>query len=145
MTEYMMRVKDEAQAEPLLTYLRSLDYVELLNGEGSDEVREPAISGVRAEADQGYVRFATHPKQHLMMQEAAAFEAMHEQLKQRYLNQFVAVHNGEVVDSDADVSSLMERIREAYPDEIVLIRQVEDQLPRDLVVRSPRLEPIGAK
>ena len=73
-----------------------------------------------------------------MDQEVAAFETMHEELWKKYPNQFVAVYQGQVIDFDEDEWNLLARIDEKYPDEVVLIRQVQSELPGDIIFRSPR-------
>lgn len=73
-----------------------------------------------------------------MDQEVAAFEAMHAALWEKYPHQFVAVYGGQVVDYDVDEWRLIARLDQSHPDEIVLVRQVEAELPGDLVFHSPR-------
>ena len=82
--------------------------------------------------------FFAHPQQAEMEAEVATFESMHDQLWATYPNQYIAMHQGSVVDHDDDESYLVERIDKIYPDDVVLIRQVQETLPDVLVVRSPR-------
>lgn len=91
-----------------------------------DQKHEPALS------------FHVHPQQALMEHEVEAFESQHAQLWKRYANHYVAMQGGQVVDSDLDELALLERIETTYPEQIVLIRQVTELLPSDLVFRSPR-------
>ncbi len=130
------------KAESLIAFLRTVDYIELSNSESNDEPAESTQNGIPADKDSGYLNFPQHPQQHLMRKEVAAFERMHEQLKQTHLGLHVAVHGGEVVDQDEDVTALLERIEQAYPNEVVMIDEVRDRLPPDIVIRSPRLEQI---
>ena len=132
MKEFTIQLEDERDVDMLRQLLAE---VEFHNGA---DIQEREIDEV-----DGYIRFAIHPQQHLMRQESAAFDTQHEELKRRYLNQFVAMQHGKVIDFDADVSKLMERIQDMYPDQIVLIRQVKKRLDGDLIIRSPRLEPIA--
>lgn len=74
-----------------------------------------------------------------MQREVAAFEAMHAQLWEQFSNQYVAIHQGTVVDHDVNEIALVERIDRNFPTAIVLIRQVLPQPPSPLVFRSPRL------
>ena len=74
-----------------------------------------------------------------MSQEIAAFTSQHAVLIQHYLHQHVAIFHGQVVDHDTDSSALLQRINANFPEEIVLIRQVRQQLPLPLHIRSPRL------
>lgn len=71
--------------------------------------------------------------------EKRQFLAQHFQLKQTYLGQFVAMHNGQVVDYDQDFETLHRRIRQKYGREAILIRQVEPEPDRPLIMRSPRI------
>lgn len=75
--------------------------------------------------------------------ESTAYKKLHPQLVKRYLEDYVALHNGEVVDHDPDVRSLHLRIRKKFGRVPILLRQVTQEIdPPDLVFRSPKLEPI---
>ena len=58
--------------------------------------------------------------------ETAAFERMHSDIKKRYKGQFVALHQGQVIDSDMDFEPLCLRVQASLGDVPVLIRQVRD-------------------
>jgi uncharacterized protein YfaT (DUF1175 family) len=76
--------------------------------------------------------------------ESVAFEKLHAQLITEYLGQYVALHNGEVVDHDEDVRALHLRIRKRFGRTPVLLRRVSQEIePPDLVFRSPKLEPMA--
>jgi hypothetical protein len=66
---------------------------------------------------------------------------MHNQLVTQYLDQYVAIHNGELIDHDADLLALRRRIRKRFGRMPILLRQVapDGKLP-EIVVRSPRIE-----
>ena len=72
--------------------------------------------------------------------EIAAYEALHEELVEKYLGQFVAIHQGSVVDHDPDRLALRQRLSATYPDVIVLVRQVKPALPGPLYIRSPQIQ-----
>jgi hypothetical protein len=72
--------------------------------------------------------------------EVQAFEGMHPQLVKKYLGQFVAVHEGQVVDADADFEALFLRLQESLGDVPVLIRPVSVEPTLELRAPSPRLE-----
>ena len=75
----------------------------------------------------------------LMEREVAIFEAKHSQLYSQYPNQYIAMHEGQVVDHDDELMPLVKRRRQQYPNnEVVLIRQVLPELPKTLMFRSPR-------
>lgn len=68
--------------------------------------------------------------------EKQQFLRQHLQLKQTYLGQFIAMHRGQVIDHDQDFETLHRRIRQKYGREAILIRQVEPEPDRLLIVRS---------
>jgi hypothetical protein len=71
--------------------------------------------------------------------EEAAYLQLHPQLKKKYGGQYVAIHEGQMVDHDADYGSLFERIDDRYPDKFVWLTRVEDEPIGTVVFRSPRL------
>lgn len=77
-----------------------------------------------------------------LTRETAAYEAMHDQLIAEYFGKHVAIYNGQLVDHDPDLLTLVGRIDALYPDEVVLIKQVAPLPERVLRVYSPRLERI---
>jgi predicted transcriptional regulator len=70
--------------------------------------------------------------------EKAAYLAMHPLLWEKYPGQHVAIHNSQLIDRDKDGAALSRRIYDKYPDQFVLIRQVEVEPDRILQFRSPR-------
>jgi hypothetical protein len=77
-----------------------------------------------------------------LAEETAAYEAMHGQLLTSHPGEHVAIYNGQLVDHDPDLLTLVSRIDALYPDEVVLIKQVMPLPERVLRVFSPRLERI---
>jgi len=71
--------------------------------------------------------------------EKRQFLVQHNRLKENYLGQFIAMHEGQVVDHDPDFVSLHQRIRQKYGHEAILIRRVEIEPDRPLLMRSPRI------
>jgi hypothetical protein len=75
-----------------------------------------------------------------MQAETLAFEQMHSQLVSKYLGQYVAIHNGELVDHDGDLLLLRTRIRQRFGRMPILLRKVTpDPKLAELVIRSPHL------
>lgn len=70
--------------------------------------------------------------------EIAAFFELHPSLVNRYPGHYVAIYQGQLIDHDADKLALFTRIEEAYPDEFVLLRPVQEQPEREFYFRSPR-------
>lgn len=73
-----------------------------------------------------------------MDREIEAFQRLHTDLWQRYPGQYVAVYDQELVDHDPELEDLYTRVRQNYPDEFVLIRQVEVEPEPIIHLRSPR-------
>lgn len=74
--------------------------------------------------------------------EALAWRTLSEETRRRYGADFVAVHNGEVLDHDRDRVALHQRIRRRFGDLPILITLAQAPAPREFTVRSPRLERI---
>jgi len=72
--------------------------------------------------------------------ETAAFEAQYETLLPQYLNQYVAFHNGQVIDHDPDLRTLHLRVFARLGHTPVLLKQVTKSPDRELVFRSPRFD-----
>jgi len=72
--------------------------------------------------------------------ESQAFERLHPQLIRQYMGQFVAVHNGQVVDADANFEALFLRLQQHLGEIPVLIRAVSTEPTPELRAPSPRLE-----
>jgi hypothetical protein len=70
--------------------------------------------------------------------EIAAYHALHPMLWSRYPKQHVAIHSGQLLDHDENKVALRRRINQRYPNQFVLIRQVEREPERVLYFRSPR-------
>lgn len=69
--------------------------------------------------------------------EQHAFETQHVDLLKQYAGQYIAMHEGRVVDHDADRASLGRRVRARYGNETLLITPVLEQVHREIRVRSP--------
>jgi hypothetical protein len=76
-----------------------------------------------------------------MEREVAAFEGMHPELWAKYPHQYVALHQGQIVDRDHDEMALLHRLDDEYRDEVVLVRQVLRQPQGELHYRSPDRNP----
>lgn len=84
--------------------------------------------------------YPANPKRATMHKEIAAYKRMHADLVKKYLGEYVAIYQGELVDHDIDPVALHERITTNYPDRIVLSRKVQQEAEPILHMRSPRLE-----
>lgn len=79
------------------------------------------------------------PSRPAMLREKAAFLAMHSELVAAYSGQYVAIFRGIVIDHDEDALNLVRRVRRLHPNEIILVKRVEDDPDRVLEFRSPHL------
>ncbi|MEM7110951.1 MAG: DUF5678 domain-containing protein [Chloroflexota bacterium] len=112
-----------------LAYFEESENLELVIRDGFAVVRRKSKSPT----------FPAHKRQAEMMQEVQAFEAQHTMLADNYLGQYVAFYQGTLIDHDANHIQLVKRIDAKYPNEIVLIRQVQEKLPQPLRGPTPRL------
>ena len=72
--------------------------------------------------------------------ERKAFERQHATLLANYANQYVALHNGQVIDHDPDLRTLHLRVFAQLGRTTVLLKKVTKEPERELVFRSPRFE-----
>jgi hypothetical protein len=79
-------------------------------------------------------------RQRKIQAESRAFDTMKADLLLKYSGEYVAVHNGEVIDHDPDLRTLHLRVYEKYGRTPILLKRVVAGPERELVIRSPRLE-----
>ncbi|HEX6383445.1 MAG TPA: DUF5678 domain-containing protein [Anaerolineae bacterium] len=72
--------------------------------------------------------------------EAEAYRQLHPELVKQYLGQFVAIHEGQVVDHGPDSEELFLRIKRRYGDIPVYFQLVNESGIMELRAPSPRLE-----
>lgn len=80
------------------------------------------------------------PQDDPLVQEEAAFIAMHDQLREKYFGEYVAIHNQTLVDHDKDLERLSLRISKRFGTEPVWIAPVHESPQEEWVIRSPRLD-----
>jgi hypothetical protein len=108
------------------------DVRETLEKDSEQETR--SVNDLVNEAVERYV----HERQLAKLDvEIAAYERMHPELRQKYLGQWVAVHEQKLVDHDNDRAALYKRVRAAYGRTAVLIRQVTEQPDNEIWIRTP--------
>jgi hypothetical protein len=61
-------------------------------------------------------------------------------LKEKYPGQYIAIHQGQVLDVDEDALSLNRRMRTNHPNKTIWISQVKEEPFPEIFMRSPRLE-----
>ncbi|MCI0393702.1 MAG: hypothetical protein L0332_08775 [Chloroflexi bacterium] len=79
-------------------------------------------------------------RREIIRTETEAFNAQYEQLRARHPGQYVAIHQGQVIDHDSDLRTLHLRVYEQLDRTPVLLKQVTDEPERELIFRSPHLE-----
>ena len=93
-----------------------------------DELVEKAIrTYLHAEASQ------------ILKRETLAFRALHAELLDKHPGEYVAIHQGQVIDHDPKLGEMYMRIDEQYPDEVILLKQVQTEIERVFMVRSPKV------
>ena len=84
------------------------------------------------------IAYDIHARQQAKLdQEIAAYEAIHPELKQKYLGNWVAIHNQKLIDQDADRVALYRRVRIQYGKTTILLRQVQEQPVDEIWWRTP--------
>ena len=83
------------------------------------------------------------PDRARMEEEQAAYERLRESLLETHEGQHVAIHGGELVDADAELMALVQRVISRFPSEVVHSGPVTRGPDRKLRVRSPRLEKLS--
>ena len=74
-----------------------------------------------------------------MQREEEAYEKLEPYLLTIHRGQYVALFQGQVVDTDQEEESLLARLMRNYPDEVVLVRQVTGQPSSELHFPARRL------
>lgn len=75
-------------------------------------------------------------------EESQIYRQHHADLKTRYLGQFVAMYDGQVVDHDKEIVALRQRVRQRFGWKPVLIMLVEEDVERVFVRHGFRLETV---
>lgn len=79
-------------------------------------------------------------RQEKIRAETIAFDAQQADLSRQYARQYVAMHQGEVIDHDPDLRTLHLRVFARLGHTPVLLKQVQPTAPSELTFRSPRFE-----
>jgi hypothetical protein len=108
--------------------LTSLEEMAAQYGLDADELLNQALKSYRRKLEEAKIEA-----------EKQSFLAQHAQLKEMYLNKFIAMHHGQVIDQDENFENLHHRIRQKYGRQAILLRRVEEEPDRPLVMRSPRI------
>ena len=94
-------------------------------------------------ADQAITQYLRQVAERKIEREETYYRAQHPQLLACYAGQYVAMHQGKVIDADNDELSLFLRIRQVYPLVGLLIKQVSANSEEVWTIRSPRVESVS--
>lgn len=94
----------------------------------------------RIEAGNGSAASADDWRRAKIHVEAEAWRAIPSEVRRSYGDDFVAVHDGQVIDHHYDRLTLYRRVRAVLGDAPVLITPANAVSPREFQLRSPRLE-----
>ena len=116
------------QLEPRLQ--TKLDQTAQRLGKSAEEIASEAIQAHLEELDS-----------QALAKEERAYQRLYPMLRAQYFNQFVAIYDGQLLDSDVDFEELFLRIQQRIGANTVLIRRVTEQPLEEYHFRSPRIEP----
>ena len=83
--------------------------------------------------------YLTNLRQKKIEAESHAFEQQKDALA-KYNGEYVAIHNGQIVDHDSDLRTLHLRVFKQFGHKPVLLKQVISKPERELTFRSPKFE-----
>ena len=106
----------------------SLRQIAAAKGESEETILENALQLYWREYEREKIRA-----------EQDAWEAKPVEFRAQYRDRFVAVHNGDVVDSDADLAALSKPVRARFGKTPVLLTEGGEEIFQEARIRSPRL------
>lgn len=102
-------------------------------------VAERKGTTVQAITEEAIHHFLLEQKRERIKKETAAFRKRHSELLTQYEGLYVAVYQGEVVDSDSEQLPLYQRVAQKYPGETFLLKKVTASPDEIYMTRSPRI------
>jgi hypothetical protein len=103
------------------------------------EVAERKGKTLQAVTEEAVQNFLLEQKRETIRKESAAFQKMHPKLLREYEGQYVAIYQGEVVDSDSEQLPLYQRVAQKYPGETFLLKKVTSSPEEVYTIRSPKI------
>lgn len=99
-----------------------------------------SVATINAMVDIALRQYLFRQRQEKIARERRWDEAHHHDVTQQYRGQYVAIHNGRVIDADQDGRALSKRVRQQYGRIVIAIIHVADtpELPT-LSLHSPKL------
>ncbi|HID53592.1 MAG TPA: hypothetical protein EYP41_16360 [Anaerolineae bacterium] len=105
-----------------------------------EEVAQTQQSKPEDIADEAFRLYLWEQSRRKIAEESASYRLQHNALKTKYLGQYIAMRQGEVVDHDPDFTALYGRVRQRYGQTPVMITRVEDQPEMVYTRRGFRIE-----
>jgi hypothetical protein len=90
-------------------------------------------------AEKAIRRYLREQAEYKIKEEEEFYQAQLPDLLSNYQGRYIALHNGEVIDSDTDELTLYLRVRQSYPTIGVLIKRVTTEPETTWHMRSPRM------
>ena len=91
-------------------------------------------------AEQAIREFLRSEARRKMQREMDAFFQLHARLLEDHVGEYVAIHQGKLIDHDSDQLALFQRVERRYGDTPVLIKLVLANPEEEYTFRSPILE-----
>ncbi len=91
-------------------------------------------------ADEAFRLYLWEQSRSKIAEESASYRLQHDALKTKYLGEYIAMREGQVVDHDPDFSILYGRIRQRFGQTPVMITRVEKEPETTLTRRGFRIE-----
>ncbi len=77
-----------------------------------------------------------------LLAEMNRFRAQHAELLKLYRREFIGMYEGRVLDHDPDDGVLYTRLSQRYGDLPILVVEVAETPEQEIIILSPRLEPV---
>jgi hypothetical protein len=90
--------------------------------------------------DRALRRYLAEFRREKVRKELQAFQQQRQTVLINYPGEYVAIHQGQVIDHDVDLRTLHLRIFDQLGHTLVLLKQVNPEPERELVFRTPRFE-----
>lgn len=104
------------------------------------QLADAAHIDAEALVDQAVRSYLVQLRHEKIRAEAAAFEEQRATLLAHYRGEYVAIHQGRVIDHDPNLRTLHLRVFAQVGHTPVLLKRVGDEPERELMFRSPRFE-----
>lgn len=104
------------------------------------QIASDTESDVDTLVDQALRTYLRQYQREKIRTEMAAFAEQKSTLLAQYAGQYIAMHQGNVIDHDFDLRVLHLRVFEKLGHKPVLLKKVTEEPERELVFRSPRFE-----